>query len=132
MVTDTGNDLSNVLIRAGRRAWNLYNEAKLNHSLDEDVAVSLLAKHMVALATKGTTNEGQLAAAGLRYLISLSMPSSSSLSNGGDDANKGTRQPFEFRLDRANAKFVLEWRVRLLKAASVSSAGIQAAVQDRR
>ena len=52
MATDTGNDLPNVLIRAGRRAWNLYNEAKLNHSLDEDVAVSLLAKHMVALATK--------------------------------------------------------------------------------
>ena len=111
MATDTGNDLPNVLIRAGRRAWNLYGETNGNHSLDEDVAVSLLAKHLVALATKGTTNEGQLAAAGLRYLISLTMPPPSSLPYGGDDANKGTRWPFECCLASANAKFLLQWRI---------------------
>ena len=118
MSTKAEYDLSDVLIRAGRRAWELYGEA--NGTLDEDVGVSLLAKHLVALVGEGITKEGPLAAAGFRYLLSLTTPPSRSMSNDADVANQGVRQPLEFCIGSANAKFIQEWRLRLTKAAAIS------------
>jgi hypothetical protein len=109
--THTEHDLPNVLIQAGRRAWELYCEANSNSALDEDVAVSLLAKHLVALAGEGMTREGALAAAGLRYLISLTPLPAPSMSNDENGGNEGIRLIWEFCIDSANAKFLLQWRI---------------------
>jgi hypothetical protein len=103
--------LPDILIRAGRRAWELFGEANRDGALREDIAVSLLAKQLVALASEGMTKEGPLAAAGLRYLISLTTPPSPSISNDEDGANQGIRLPWEFCIDSANAKFLLQWRI---------------------
>ena len=55
MSTDAEYDLPKVLIRAGRRAWELYREGNSSGTVEEDVAVSLLAKHLVVLAKDGIT-----------------------------------------------------------------------------
>jgi hypothetical protein len=108
---DAECDLPKVLIRAGRRAWKLYREGNSSDIVEEDVAVSLLAKHLVVLAKEGITEEEPLVAAGLRYLISLTPPPSTSISDDEHDVSESLRQPLEFRLEKASAKFLLEWRI---------------------
>ena len=105
VLSDAEYNLPRVLIQAGRRAWELYGEASGDHVLDEDVAVGLL----VGLAKEGMTEEGLLVAAGLRYLVSLTMQTSPPISN--DGADEGVCQPLRFCIDSANAKFLLQWRV---------------------
>lgn len=108
---DAEDSLPRVLIQAGRRAWELHGEASGIRTLDKDVAVSLLARHLVELAKAGMTEEGALAAAGLRYLVSLTTQSPPSVSSHAEHANEGIRQPREFSIDSANAKFLLQWRI---------------------
>jgi hypothetical protein len=107
--TDNEYDLPKVLIRAGHRAWELY--ANNGGTLDEDVAVSSLARQLVVLAKKGITEEGPLVAAGLRFLISLTPPPSLSISDDEGGANESLSQPLEFCIEGANAKFLLQWRI---------------------
>jgi hypothetical protein len=107
--TDNEYDLPKVLIRAGRRAWELYSNS--GGTVDEDVAVSALARQLVVLAKKGMTEEGPLVAAGLRFLISLTTSPSSSISDDEDGANESLGHPLEFRIEGANAKFLLQWRI---------------------
>jgi hypothetical protein len=109
--TDAEYDLPKVLIRAGRRAWELYREGNSSGIVEEDVAVSLLAKHLVVLAKDGMTEEEPLVAAALRFLIALALPPSTSISDDERGANESLRQPLEFCLHNASAKFLLEWRI---------------------
>ena len=111
MSTDAEYDLPKVLIRAGRRAWELYREGNSSGIVEEDVAVSLLAKHLVVLAKEGMTEEGPLVAAGLRFLISLTASPSSSISDDEDGANESLGHPLEFCIEGANAKFLFQWRI---------------------
>ena len=111
MSSHTEYSLPDVLIQAGRRAWELYGEASGDRALDEDVGVGLLARHLVALAKEGMTEEPLLVAAGLRYLVSLTTQSSPLISNDAENANEGIRQPLEFCIESANAKFLLQWRI---------------------
>jgi hypothetical protein len=107
--TDNEYDLPKVLIRAGRRAWELYSNG--GGTVDEDVAVGALARQLVVLAKEGMTEEGPLVAAGLRFLISLTTPPSSSISDDEDGANESLGHPLEFCIEGANAKFLLQWRI---------------------
>jgi len=66
-----------MLARAFDEAWAQY-EAWAQHdgpghgsALPEKVARSSLARHLVALAREGTTEEDALAADGMRYLVAL-------------------------------------------------------------
>ena len=106
MSTDNEYDLP---IRAGRRAWELYSNS--GGTVDEDVAVSALARQLVVLAQKGMTEEGPLVAAGLRFLISLTTSPSSSISDDEDGAKERLGHPLEFCIEGANAKFLLQWRI---------------------
>ena len=108
MSTDNEYDLPKVLIRAGRRAWELYSNG--GGTVDEDVAVGALARQLVVLAKEGMTEEGPLVAAGLRFLISLTTPPSSSTDDE-DGANESLGHPLEFCIEGANAKFLLQWRI---------------------
>ena len=109
MSTDNEYDLPKVLIRAGRRRWELYSNG--GGTVDEDVAVSSLARQLVVLAKKGMTEEGPLVAAGLRFLISLTASPSSSISDDEDGANESLGHPLEFCIEGANAKFLFQWRI---------------------
>ena len=108
---DAEYDLPKVLIRAGRRALELFREGNSSGAVEEDVALSLLAKHLVVLAKEGMTEEGPLVAAGLRFLISLTASPSSSISDDEDGANESLGHPLEFCIEGANAKFLLQWRI---------------------
>ena len=70
MATDSGQgDLPKILARAFLRAWEQYCEADLGGKHCEEVARPFLKGLLVELAKGGVTDEEQLVAAGLRYLI---------------------------------------------------------------
>jgi hypothetical protein len=117
MLTDfERDDLPNILARAHRRAWELY-QALGSSTLSEEVARPSLAKHLVALAKEGVTRERALAAAGLRHLISLatSQPSTKPAPSmdDGEAFECARRQLLHFRIDDARARFLITWRVPL-------------------
>jgi hypothetical protein len=58
--------------------------------------------------------EEPLVAAGLRFLISLAPSASTSISDDEHGANEGLRQPLEFCVGNASAKFILEWRAKVI------------------
>ena len=72
MSTDFGqDDLPKILARAFLRAWEQYCEADLGGKHCEEVARPFLKGLLVEFANEGVTDEEQLVAAGLRYLISI-------------------------------------------------------------
>jgi hypothetical protein len=82
MSTDSGqDDLPKILARALLRVAEQYCEADLGGKLSEEVARLarlFLEGFLVERAREGMTDEGQLAVAGLQYLISLTRKPTSS------------------------------------------------------
>src|ERR1700741_3822320 len=76
----------------GRRAWELYREGNSSGIVEEDVAVSLLAKHLVWFEKDGMAEGAPLGAAALRFLIALALPPSTSISDDERGANESLRQ----------------------------------------
>ena len=116
MSTDSGQDLPKILTRAFLCAWEQYCKADLGDKLSEEVArlAQLFLKGFLAgCAREGMTDEGQLVAAGLQYLMSLTRkPTSPERST--KDERKTTedgRWPVRFCINRAPAKFLFQWRI---------------------
>ena len=114
MSTDSEqDDLPKVLTRAFLYAWEQYCEADPIGRLSEEVARPFLKGLLVGFAREGMTDEGQLVAAGLQYLMSLTRkPTSPERST--KDERKTTedgRWPVRFCINRAPAKFVRQWRI---------------------
>ena len=109
------DDLPKILTRAFLCAWEQYCEADPKGRLFEEIARPFLKGFLVGCAREGMTDEGQLASAGLRYLLSLTRkPTSSKRST---KAKKGTledgrRQPPYFCINGAPAKLLPRWRIR--------------------
>jgi hypothetical protein len=99
------DDLTLVLARAFDRAFERYYLPGRSGRISEEIARPALARHLVAMAKEGVTDEDGLAAGGLLHLISLS-----------------PEQPRweEFRIERARARFLREWHVRVPARARVS------------
>jgi hypothetical protein len=112
MSTDSGqDDLPKILARAFLHAWKQYCEADLNGKHCEEVARPFLKGVLVEFAKEGVTDEEQLVAAGLRYLISLTRkpaPSKRSMKDEEKTTQDG-RWPVHFCINRAPAKFLLQW-----------------------
>jgi hypothetical protein len=101
------DDLPKILTRAFLCAWEQYCEADPKGRLSEEVARPFLKGFLVGCAREGMTDEGQLVAAGLRYLISSSKRSTKDEGKTTDDG----RWPVRFCINRAPAKFVRQWRI---------------------
>jgi hypothetical protein len=85
-----------LLARAFDRAWDGYFRPGRLVTISEDVARTALATFLIKLTKDGACDEDDLAQSGLRHLVSL------------------TPQPWgHVRVERANAKFVRPWRVRI-------------------
>jgi hypothetical protein len=116
MSTDSEqDDLPKNLTRAFLCAWEQYCEADPIGRLSEEVARPFLEGFLVGSAREGMTDEGQLVAASLRYLISLTpKPTSSKRSTKDEKTIKDGRWPVRFCINRAPAKFVplmrIAWR----------------------
>jgi hypothetical protein len=114
MSTDSGqNDLPKILARALLRAWEQYCVADLGGKLSEEVARPFLKGLLVEFAREGVTDEEELVAAGLRYLISLTRkPTSSKFSTKEEEktAEDGGRH-LHFCINGAPAKFLNQWRI---------------------
>ena len=68
-MTDVDAETIQVLARAFDRAWaRYYRPGRVTNSAEE--ARIALARYLVALAKRGTSDEGALAAAGFAHLIS--------------------------------------------------------------
>ena len=118
MSTDSGqDDLPKILARAFLRAWKQYCEADLGGKHCEEVARPFLKGLLVEFAKEGVTDEEQLVAAGLRYLISLTRkpaPSKHSMKDEEKTTQDG-RWPVHFCINRAPARatycalFLVSW-----------------------
>jgi hypothetical protein len=109
------DDLPKILARALLCAWEQYCKADLIGRLSEELARPFLKGFLVGSAREGMTDEGQLAAAGLRYLISLTRkPTSSKRSTKVEKKTHeaGRRQPLYFCINGAQAKLLPHWRIR--------------------
>jgi hypothetical protein len=116
MSTDSGqDDLPKILARALLRAWEQYCEADLGGKLSEEVArlARLFLKgFLVGRAREGMTDEGQLAVAGLQYLISLTRkPTSSKCSTKEEKTAEDGGRHLHFCINRVPAKFLFQWRI---------------------
>ena len=112
MSTDSGqDDLPKILARAFLRAWKQYCEADLDGKHCEEVARPFLKGLLVEFAKEGVTDEEQLVGASLRYLLSLTRkpaPSKRSMKDEEKTTEDG-RWPVHFCINRAPAKFLLQW-----------------------
>jgi hypothetical protein len=63
--------LTIILAHAFDRAWEAYYASGRGKVIPEDVARPALAKHLVAAAQEGVTDEAVLAVSGLMHLLSL-------------------------------------------------------------
>jgi hypothetical protein len=115
MSTDSGqDDLPKILARAFTRAWQQYCEADLGGKHCEEVARPFLNGLLVEFAKEGVTDEEQLVAAGLRYLISITpkpAPSIRSMKYEEKTTEDGRWPPVHFCINRAPAKFLPQWRI---------------------
>ena len=115
MSTDSGqDDLPKILARAFLRAWEQYCEADLGGKHCEEVARPFLKGLLVEFAKEGVTDEEQLVAAGLRYLISITpkpAPSRRSMKYEEKTTEDGRWPPVHFCINRAPAKFLPQWRI---------------------
>ena len=115
MSTDSGqDDLPKILARAFLRAWEQYCEADLGCKHCEEVARPFLKGLLVEFAKEGVTDEEQLVAAGLRYLISITpkpAPSIRSMKYEEKTTEDGRWPPVHFCINRAPAKFLPQWRI---------------------
>ena len=134
MATDSGQgDLPKILARAFLRAWEQYCEADLGGKHCEEVARPFLKGLLVELAKGGVTDEEQLVAAGLRYLISLTRkpaPSKRSMKDEEKTTQDG-RWPVHFCINRAPAKFLLQWVWRAPRWAPLPGANLAPKSPDR-
>ena len=114
MSTDSEqDDLPKILTRAFLCAWEQYCEADPIGRLSEEVARPFLKGLLVGFAREGMTDEGQLVAAGLQYLISLTRkPTSSKCSTKEEEKTPedGGRH-LHFCINGAPAKFLFQWRI---------------------
>jgi hypothetical protein len=114
-----------ILARAFVKAWQSYYLRERGDTISEETARPALSKLLVAMAKEGVVDEVTLAAAGLRYLNSLT--SKRHRSSGISWRNKKSdisdelpsqqttvrSRSMHFRLDDVSAKFLPEWRVSL-------------------
>ena len=107
------DDLPKILTRAFLCAWEQYCEVDPKGRLPDEVARPFLKGFLVGCAREGMTDEGQLVAAGLRYLISLTRKLTSSKRSTKDEGKTTDdgRWPVRFCINRAPAKFVRQWRI---------------------
>jgi hypothetical protein len=85
-----------LLARAFDRAWNGYFRPGRLVTVPEDAARKALATLLAKLAQEGISDEDSLAESGMKHLVSI------------------TPEPWgHVRLERASAKFVRLWRVRI-------------------
>jgi hypothetical protein len=116
------NELTLMLARAFDEAWELYYLPHRGGALSENIARSLLAKHLVALAKRGLTDEDALAVAGVERLISLTPAvKQPKVVRSEDDVRPQSAGQFEgatlqpetlhSQLDDARASFVPGWRI---------------------
>jgi hypothetical protein len=90
------DELTLRLARAFDLAWNSYYRPGRRGAISESLARTSLAKQLIKLAKDGVSEEGDLAEGGLRHLVSL------------------TPEPWgQLRIERAGAKFVRPWRIRV-------------------
>ena len=110
MSTDSGeDDLPKLLARAFLRAWEQYCVADLAGKHCEEVAQPFLKGLLVEFAKEGVTDEEQLVAAGLQHLISITRkPAKRSMKD--EEKTTDGRWPVHFCINRAPAKFLLQWR----------------------
>lgn len=95
------DELTLRLARAFDLAWNSYYRPGRRDAISELLARTSLAKQLIKLAKEGVSEEEALAEGGLRYLVSL------------------TPEPWgQLRIERAGAKFVRPWRIRVDKLGS--------------
>jgi hypothetical protein len=93
---DSHDELTLRLARAFDLAWNRYYRPGRRGAIAESLARTSLAKQLIRLAKEGVSEEGALAEGGLRHLVSL------------------TAEPWgQLRIERAGAKFVRPWRIRV-------------------
>ena len=90
------DELTLRLARAFDLAWNSYYRPGRRGAISESLARTSLAKQLIKLTNEGVSEEGALAEGGLRHLVSL------------------TPEPWgQLRIERAGAKFVRPWRIRV-------------------
>ena len=118
MSTDSGqdeDDLPKILARALLRTWERYCEADLGGKHCEEVGRPFLKGLLVEFAKGGVTDEEQLVAASLQYLISITLkPTSSKCSTKEEKKTFGDGgRHLHFCIDGAPAKFLFQWRKRI-------------------
>jgi len=113
MSTDSGqDDLPKILARAFLHAWERYRESDLAGKHCEEVGRPFLKGLLAEFAKGGVTDEEQLVAAGLQYLISVTRkPTSSKCSTKEEEKTPedGGRH-LHFCINGAPAKFLFQWR----------------------
>ena len=112
MATDSGQgDLPKILARAFLCTWEQYCEADLGGKHCEEFARPFLKGLLVEFAKGGVTDEEQLVAASLQYLISITLkPTSSKCSTKEEKKTFGDGgRHLHFCIDGAPAKFLLQW-----------------------
>jgi hypothetical protein len=97
-----------MLVRAFKIAWvDYYQDPGRRGAVAQDSARPALAQFLVDRSRDGLTDEADLVAAGLKFLISLEEPAPS------DGVIDTPRASWNVRLENAGARFVSVGRVRL-------------------
>lgn len=109
------NELALMLARAFDAAWELYYLPHRSGTLSEHVARPLLARHLVALAKGGLTDEAALVTAGLERLTSLTPAleqiETPVVSPAPYSPSELQPQTLHSELHQASASFLAGWRI---------------------
>jgi hypothetical protein len=113
------DDLPAILARAFVQAWHSYYLPERPDAISEEIARPALAKHLVAMAKEGMSEEVSLATAGLQYLNSftpghhgsgISCPEESGILDEPSDQPTTIRSR-SLHFDGLKARFLVEWRI---------------------